>query len=158
MINHDPPLFTIGFVGSLDKPRETARNLIETKECVINIISEGFVETANSCSVDAPYGVSEWDVSGLTPVYDCRDVRCARVKEAVFSIEGKLDFYREYDSRASGKKTGCLIVIEGTRFWVREDAINEDKSMVDTAVCNPLHFFNVCTVGFTDAAAGPQTH
>ncbi|KAJ3041323.1 hypothetical protein HK097_002293, partial [Rhizophlyctis rosea] len=135
VINHDPPLFIVGFASSLANPRDSLRNLLATKECTINIISETFLEAANSTSINAPYGVSEWDVSGLTPVYDCVDVKCARVKEAVFSVEGKLDFVRESESRREkGKMTGVMVVIEGTRFWVREDAVNEEGSIVDPSV------------------------
>jgi flavin reductase (DIM6/NTAB) family NADH-FMN oxidoreductase RutF len=135
LINHDPPLFTIGFVRGLDAPKDTLRNLVETKECVISIISEGFVEAANSTSINAPYGASEWAVSGLTPAYDCVDVKPPRVKEAVFSVEGKLNFVKEFEGRTVGAKTGTLVVIEGTKFWVRGDAVNEERNLIDPAVC-----------------------
>lgn len=138
MINHDPPLFIIGFTGGLDtapQAKHSLHNLHETGECTINIISEHFLEAANSTSINAPYGVSEWAVSGLTPSHDCETVKPARVKEAVFSIEGKLESVKEFESRSKpGKKSGTMAVIEGTRFWAREDAINEDRTLIDPAV------------------------
>ena len=138
MINHDPPLFTIGYAGGFDKAKDSLTNLTESGECVINIISEHFIEAANATSVNAPYGESEWSLSGLTPA-PCSTVKASRVKEAVFSIEGKLESTREFESRATlGKKTGVLAIIEGTRFWVREDAINEGKNLVDPAVSSYL--------------------
>ena len=101
---------------------------------VINIISEHFVEAANSTSINAPYGVSEWALSGLTPA-PCTDVKASRVKESIFSVEGKLMETKEFESKAHpGTKTGVLAIIEGVRFWVREDAINEDKNLIDPAV------------------------
>ncbi len=134
VINHDPPLFTVGFAGGLDNAKDSLRNLMETGECVINMISEHFVEAANATSINAPFGVSEWGLSGLTPA-PCKTVKVSRIKESIFSIEGKLDMTKEYESRATpGKKTGVLAVIEGTRFWVREDAINDDKNLIDPAV------------------------
>lgn len=133
-INHDPPLFTIGFAGGFDNAKDSLKNLKESEECVINIISEHFIEAANSTSVNAPYGESEWSLSGLTPA-PSTTVKTSRVKEAIFAIEGKLESLREFESRATpGKKTGVLAIIEGTRFWVREDAINEDKNLIDPAV------------------------
>lgn len=138
MVNHDPPLFVIGFASGLEAARDakhTLHNLHETGECTINIISEHFVEAANATSVNAPYGASEWAVSGLTPGYDCETVKPARVKEAVFSIEGKLESVREFGSRSKpGKISGAMAVIEGSRFWVREDAINEERNIIDPAV------------------------
>lgn len=145
VVNHDPPLFVVGFSSDAAKgAKDSLRNISETGECVINIISEHFVEAANATSINAPYGASEWDVSGLTPAGDCETVKCARVAEAVVSIEAKLDTLKEYESRATpGKKTGSVAILEGTRFWVREDALNEDKNLVDPAVSTsfPISLF-----------------
>ncbi|RKU45201.1 hypothetical protein DL546_008017 [Coniochaeta pulveracea] len=150
VINHDPPLFTIGFSSALAAPKDTLKLLAETEECVINIISEDFIEAANSTSVNAPYGVSEWDVSGLTPAYDCQEVKAARVKEAVFSVECKLESLREFDSRSNpGKKSGCLAILEGVNFWVRSDAINEEGNIVDPAVLRPVSRLGGITYGRT---------
>ena len=138
VINHDPPLFVIGFASSLEgaaAAKHTLHNLAETRECTVNIISEHFAEAANSTSINAPYGASEWAVSGLTPSYDCHTVKPARVKEAVFSIEAKLESLREFESRSKpGTKNATMVIIEGTRFWVREDAINEDRNVIDPSV------------------------
>jgi hypothetical protein len=61
------------------------------------------------------------------------------VREAVFSIEGKLFEAKEFESRAKpGKKTSVLAIIEGTRFWVREDAINEKQDLIDLEVLRPV--------------------
>jgi flavin reductase (DIM6/NTAB) family NADH-FMN oxidoreductase RutF len=145
--NHDPPIFTVGFSGGLDNAKDTLKNLLDTHECVINIVSEHFVEAANATSVNAPYGTSEWALSGLTPA-DCTDVQCSRVKEAVFSVEGKLIDTKEFESRGTpGKKTGVLAIIEGVRFWVREDAIDETRSLIDPAVLRPMSRLGGITYG-----------
>ena len=146
-MNHDPPIFTVGFAGGYDNAKDTLRNLMDTNECVINIISEHFVEAANNCSINAPHGVSEWALSGLHPA-PCTDVKASRVKEAIFSIEGKLLETKEFESRATpGKKTGVLAIIEGIRFWVREDAINEDKNLIDPGVLRPMSRLGGITYG-----------
>ena len=60
---------------------------------------------------------------------------------------------REFESRATpGKKTGVLAIIEGTRFWVREDAINEDRNLVDPSVLRPVSRFGGITYGRTTEA------
>jgi len=149
VINHDPPLFTVGFAGGFDNAKDSLRNLTESGECVINIISEHFIEAANATSINAPYGESEWGLSGLHPA-KCNTVQANRVKEAVFSVEGKLDFTKEYESKATpGKKTAVLAVIEGTHFWVREDAINAEKNLIDPAVLRPMSRLGGITYGRT---------
>lgn len=137
-INHDPPLFIVGFSGGLAQAKDTLRNLVATKECTINIISEHYIEAANATSTIAPYGVSEWVLSGLTPADSLR-VKPSRVKEAIFSVEGILVETKEFDSRAvPGKKSGVLAIIEGVQFWAREDAINEEKNHIDVEVLRPV--------------------
>jgi flavin reductase (DIM6/NTAB) family NADH-FMN oxidoreductase RutF len=140
IFNHDPPIFAVGFSGGLDNAKDTLKNLIESGECVISIVSEDFIEAANATSIDLPYGMSEWAVSGLTPA-ECEVVKCSRVKESVFAVEGKLLSTQEFESRnpkTPGKKTGVIAIIEGVRFWVREDALSEDQSLIDPAVLKPV--------------------
>jgi hypothetical protein len=46
---------------------------------------------------------------------------------------------KEFESRATpGKKTGVLAIIEGTRFWAREDAINADRNLLDPDILSPV--------------------
>ena len=128
----------MGFAGGFANAKDTLANLSSTKECTINIISEHYLEAANATSINAPYGVSEWTLSGLHPAPSA-DVKPSRVKEAVFSVEGRLVSTQEFESKVTkGKKTGVLAIIEGVRFWVREDAINEDRSIVDPAILRPM--------------------
>lgn len=134
MVNHDPPVFAIGISGGLATAKDTLANIASSKECVLNIISEHFIEAANATSVNAPYGTSEWALSGLHKA-PCTFVKPARVKEAIFSVECKLMELREFDSRAQpGKKSGTLVLLEGVNFWAREDAINEEKNIIDPSV------------------------
>ncbi|KAF2756841.1 hypothetical protein EJ05DRAFT_493399 [Pseudovirgaria hyperparasitica] len=138
MVNHDPPMFIIGVAGGMDRAKDSLKNVVETQEVCINIISEHYVEAANACSVNAPYGTSEWALTGLTPA-PCTHIKASRVKEAIFSIEAKLYKTEEFESRATpGKKTGVLLMLEGIKFWAREDAINEDRNLMDPNVLRPI--------------------
>ncbi|KOS18465.1 Uncharacterized protein ESCO_000118 [Escovopsis weberi] len=138
LVAHDPPLFAAGFTGSIARPKDTLRNVLESREAVVNIISEHYVEAANATSVDAPYGCSEWDVSGLTPDFSTQAVRAPRVKEAILSIEVKVVSVQEFDSRIDPEKKSAVVVIfEGVRFWIREDALDENK-LVNPAVLKPV--------------------
>ncbi|RMJ03760.1 hypothetical protein CDV36_014718 [Fusarium kuroshium] len=134
LVNVDPPILAVSITSPLADAKDTLLNLLETHECVISIISEGFVEAANATCINTPYGASEWIISGLTPVYDCQTVKCARVKESVFSIEAKLESVREFSSRLNpGAKSGSLVLLEASHFWAREDALNEEENMLDLA-------------------------
>ena len=66
MVDHDPPMFIVSFSSRNGQMKDTYQNMKDTKECVINTVSENMIEAVNASSIDAPYGVSEWDITGLT--------------------------------------------------------------------------------------------
>ncbi|OAL43074.1 hypothetical protein IQ07DRAFT_593432 [Pyrenochaeta sp. DS3sAY3a] len=138
VVDHDPATFVVGFSSRASRPKDTWRNLLESKECVINIVSEDMVEAVIATSVDAPYGVSEWEVSGLTRG-ETKSVKPARVKESVFSIEGKLVDYKEFNHNTKpGFSIASLAIIEAKWFWVRSDALDETKNHIDLNVLRPI--------------------
>jgi hypothetical protein len=56
-------------------------------------------------------------------------------------MEGKVESIREFNSKVfPGKKSGSLVVVEATHFWAREDAINEDRNLIDIEVFALYHF------------------
>ncbi|RWA07499.1 hypothetical protein EKO27_g7605 [Xylaria grammica] len=158
VMSTDPPMFALGVSSPLSKPKDTLRHLAATGECTVNIISEHFIEAANATSIDAPTGCSEWVVSGLTPVHDCEMVRVPRAREAIFSVECKVDSIREFESRANpGKKTGCMVLLEGFRFWAREDAINAERNAIAPEILRPMSRLGGITYGrTTDAIELPR--
>jgi flavin reductase (DIM6/NTAB) family NADH-FMN oxidoreductase RutF len=47
----------VGFSARVrsERPKDALRNLRETEECVINIVSEHTIEAVNATSIDVPY-------------------------------------------------------------------------------------------------------
>jgi flavin reductase (DIM6/NTAB) family NADH-FMN oxidoreductase RutF len=139
VVDHDPPILVIGFSGRKGRPKDTQKNLVETGECVISIVSEHMIEAVNGTSLDVPYGVSEWGLSGFQSAPSIT-VKPHRVKDAIFSIEGKLLEMKDlsYGHQDTGQPHGALAIIQATRFWVREDALNESGDDIDLAKLRPL--------------------
>ena len=139
VVDHDPPILVVSFSARKDRPKDTRRNLIETGECVINIVSEHMIEAVNSTSLDVPYGISEWELSGLEAAASTT-VKSERVRDAIFSIEGRLLEMKELDYGHSGVpgSHGALAIIQATKFWVREDALNEHHDDIDLSKMKPL--------------------
>lgn len=137
VVDHDPPMFIVGFSSRPGREKDTYRNLKETEQCVINTVSEGMIEAVNASSLDAPYGVSEWDVSGLTEA-PATTVKPSRVKESIFSIEGKVIDVKEFEAHKEGMSVGGVVLIKATRFWVREDATNDEASYIDLEKLRPV--------------------
>lgn len=147
--NHDPPIFTLGFSGGMGTPKDTCKNILETEELTINIISEWFVEAANFCSTNSPYGVDEWKLSGLTPL-DSEVVKPPHVAESAFSVEAKLVHSHEWKSKSDpSRSTGVLCIVEGVNFHVREDVINSDRNNLDISKLKPVSRLGGITYGRT---------
>lgn len=137
-MSHDPPTFVVGHAVGTTGAKDSLANLKETGECVINVLTEDILEAANACAMDTPYGVSEWALTGLTPGA-CEDVKASRIQEAVFAVECKLVATHEVASRAKpGKTSNVITILEGTRFWVREDVVDEERKMIDPAKSKPI--------------------
>jgi flavin reductase (DIM6/NTAB) family NADH-FMN oxidoreductase RutF len=69
--------------------KDTLRNIEETGEFVVSIISSWMAEAANHCSGLFPFEVDEFDVSGLTPIPSTVVVP-PRVQESAFHMECKV--------------------------------------------------------------------
>ena len=69
--------------------KDTYENLMETKECVVQVVTYTIVEQVNLASAEFPNTVSEFEKSGLTPI-DSKIVRPKRVQESPFQMECKL--------------------------------------------------------------------
>ncbi len=113
----EPP--TICFSTSYREPRkDTYVNIKATGEFVVNIVSEEIAEQMNLCSGEYPYGVDEFEVSGLTPVPSDL-VRAPRVVESHVNMECRLVQIVDISTRPVG---GSLIIGEVIRFHI-DDAI-----------------------------------
>lgn len=138
VIDHDPPMFIVGFSSRPGRVKDTYRNLKETGECVINTVSENMIEAVNASSIDAPYGVSEWEISGLHEA-PSTTVKPSRVAESVFNIEGKVVDIKEFtDHKQPGMSLAATVLIKATRFWVKEGAADAEYSHIDLSKLRPV--------------------
>ena len=65
-VSHNPPMISLSFSLSKRRPKDTRDNILNSKEFTVSIISEPFVEAANSTSVESSADHDEWIFSGLT--------------------------------------------------------------------------------------------
>ncbi|KAK6835436.1 hypothetical protein RU639_001857 [Aspergillus parasiticus] len=70
------------------------------------------IEAVNAMSIDARYGVLQWDISGLHEA-PSTTVKPFRVKESVFSIEGKVIDIKEFaDHQQPGMSIAATVLIK----------------------------------------------
>jgi flavin reductase (DIM6/NTAB) family NADH-FMN oxidoreductase RutF len=71
------------------EPKDTLRNIIDTEEFVVNLVSRELAGKMNLTSGEYPHGTSEFEEVGLTPA-PSRFVQAPRVTESPVSLECKL--------------------------------------------------------------------
>lgn len=140
---------------------DSHRNLLETGECCISIISDWFIErvfpvisaswgawdekleanmyyrAANYTSTNTPHGTSEWAISGLTAA-PSKLVKPTHVAESAFSAECKLYSKQEILSPKTGLRSAMLVLVEVVQWHVRKDMIDESQATVDVKLLRPV--------------------
>ena len=113
--------------------KDTLNNIQDTKEFVVNLVSEEISDQMVACSTDFENEVDEFEVSGLTPI-DCVKVKPPRVRESKVSFECKLNTIVEIGKAEAG--AGFIVI--GTIVMFHIDDIVYNKGHIDLEVLNPI--------------------
>jgi flavin reductase (DIM6/NTAB) family NADH-FMN oxidoreductase RutF len=90
-VTSNPPTLMFVPVNTRDgSKKDTVRNIEQVPEFVVNLVPFALAEKMNATSTMLPYGESEFDAFGLTPVPSER-IRPPRVAGAPVSFECTLD-------------------------------------------------------------------
>lgn len=109
--------------------KDTLRNIERTGEFVVNTVGEWMVEAMNLCSAELPYGESELERVGLTPIPSQR-ISVPRIKESPVHLECRLHSTLPIgDSAAAGAAT--LVVGEVLVFHIHAPAYRDGKIAVE---------------------------
>ncbi|KIL66277.1 hypothetical protein M378DRAFT_75336 [Amanita muscaria Koide BX008] len=146
MVGHNPPLLAVSFTLSDRRPKDTRENILATKEFTVSIISEPFVEAANSTSVESPAEVDEWVLSGLTMAASV-DVKPPFVRESAISMECELHSSQDIGPPGSSQCTTTLILGYIKRVHVRRSVMHEDGKTIDARKLRPVSRLGGSTYG-----------
>jgi flavin reductase (DIM6/NTAB) family NADH-FMN oxidoreductase RutF len=107
--------------GKAGERKDTLRNVEETHEFVVNVVSEAIAAQTNLTAAEVDPDVDEFDLSGLTPLAS-ELVKAPRVAESPAQMECKLmQVIYTGDKPASG----VIVLGEVLRFHVREDLVDD---------------------------------
>ena len=101
--------------------KDTLRNVEETGEFVINVVSEEISAGANHAAAEVPPDVDEFQLAGLTALAS-QIVAPTRVAESPAQMECRL-LQIIYTSHNAG--AGVIVLGEVVRFHVREDLFSD---------------------------------
>lgn len=102
--------------GAANATKDTLRNVLATREFVVNIVSEEIAVAMNQTATEVAPEVDEFALSGLTPLAS-EVVRPPRVAESPVQMECRL---REAITISEQPGGATIVIGEVLRFHVRE--------------------------------------
>lgn len=136
--------------------KDTYNNLVETKECVVHIVTRDMVEQINLASTEFPTDVDEFLKSGLTKLASTI-VKPFRVKESPMHMECTLrDMIALGDKNASGNLAICDVV----QFHIQEDMYQNGRVILEKmnqVGRNGGHYYTACNEDSMFEVPAPRT-
>lgn len=103
--------------------KDTLHNIMQSKECVINVVSYPIVHQMMVCSVDFPNDISEFEQAGLTPI-PATQVQALMVKESPVNMECRV---KEIITLGDKGGAGHLIICEVLCMHINEEVLDENQ-------------------------------
>lgn len=124
IVSSNPPMISLSIQRSAGRKKDTARNIIESKEFVVHIVDEHNVEKINQTAASLPPDQSEVNLANLTPV-DSVKISVPGVKEAKIRMECSL----EHSLELGGSNTpGCDFIIgKVVQFHIENDIYEKGR-------------------------------
>jgi flavin reductase (DIM6/NTAB) family NADH-FMN oxidoreductase RutF len=118
IVSSNPPMISLSIQRASGRQKDTARNIIGSKEFVVHIVDEQNVEKINKTAASFPPIQSEIELANLTPVESVK-ISIPGVKEAKIRMECSL----EHSLELGGSDTpGCdLIIGKVVQFHIESD-------------------------------------
>jgi flavin reductase (DIM6/NTAB) family NADH-FMN oxidoreductase RutF len=122
IVSSNPPMISLSIQRSAGSQKDTARNIIDSKQFVVHIVDEHNVEKINKTAASLPSDQSEVKLANLTSV-DSVKISVPGVKEAKIRMECSLEHSLELGSSDS---PGCDFIIGRVVQFHIEDEIYEN--------------------------------
>ncbi|MGG3468429.1 flavin reductase family protein [Neobacillus pocheonensis] len=124
IVSSNPPMISLSVQRAQGRQKDTARNILESKEFVVHIVDEQNVEKINKTAASLPPDQSEIDLAQLTPV-DSLKISVPGVKEAKIRMECSLEHSLELGGIDS---PGCDFIIgKVVQFHIQNDLYEKGR-------------------------------
>ena len=122
IVSSNPPMISLAIQRNGGKQKDTARNILETKEFVVHIVDQDNVEKVNETAASLPPDQSEIERAQLTPVQSTQ-ISVPGIKEAKVRFECTLEHSVELGGEDS---TGCDLLIGKVVQFHIDDCLHEN--------------------------------
>jgi len=112
-----PPLVMVSIGRRRGERKDTARNLLVSREAVVHICDRPLAESMVATSAEVEHGVDEFELAGLAKAPSV-DVRPPRVADAAIALETRLERHMEI-----GDGPNDVFLLEVVRYHLRDDVL-----------------------------------
>lgn len=113
--------------GTDGEKKDTLVNIEKTKQFVINIVSEEFVEQMNECAKEFPKEVDEFEFAGLTKL-DSVCVQAPRIAESKVQLECELFESLDFGSHPG---SGSLVIGKVVHIHIQDDLYSKGRIITE---------------------------
>jgi flavin reductase (DIM6/NTAB) family NADH-FMN oxidoreductase RutF len=127
VLSYDPPLLLVSILSHPDRRlKDTAHNILATKEFTVSLVSEAIAEGMNVTCIDAPPGTDELKLAGLKTAASVK-IKPPRVAASPVAFE-----CRFLTSLSFGPNQATVIgqIVYG--YVADQFVINAERGLVDT--------------------------
>ncbi|WP_165005958.1 MULTISPECIES: flavin reductase family protein [unclassified Enterococcus] len=128
IVSSNPPILSLAIQRKEGKLKDTARNILDTKEAVIHILDEDNLEEANKTAANLSQEESELSLTEFS-VKDSNTIAVPALEEAKVHFETRL-----YDHLAIIKDqetTADLFLLKVTEYHLDESVYDEKTGRID---------------------------
>ena len=124
IVSSNPPMISLAIQRSEGRHKDTAKNILDSKEFVVHIVDEKNVEMVNKTAANLPSNQSEIELANFTPV-ESEKVSVPGVQEAKIRMECVLENSLEF---VGSDSPGCdLIIGKVVQFHIESEIYEKGR-------------------------------
>ncbi|MBK0037270.1 MULTISPECIES: flavin reductase family protein [unclassified Enterococcus] len=124
IVSSEPVILSLAIQRKEGELKDTARNLLATKEAVVHILDQTNVQEANKTAALLPADQSELTVSGFTTTTS-KTIAVPGLKEANVRLETTL--HQHVPIKKDQQTTADLLLLEVVGYQIAEDVYQDGK-------------------------------
>ncbi|TPX30194.1 hypothetical protein SmJEL517_g06184 [Synchytrium microbalum] len=130
VICHDPPTLIVSCNYNRDgTAKDSLRNILTTKDFVVSIMSEWYIESSNYTCGNFKYGDDEMKAAGME-VHPSKLINPPTPAASAFSMECRLESTYDLKSEdGSGRMSTTMVIARILAFCIKKDVLKEDGTL-----------------------------
>ena len=133
IVTSNPPIISLAIQRKNGEMKDTSRNILDTKEAVIHIAEESYIDDINQTAANLPKNESELLRTAFT-LESARVVAVPMLSELQIKMETTL--YQYIEIKDGPHVTADLLLLSVTQYHINEGLYNDGR--IDADGLNPM--------------------